>query len=528
MRDLHLPGRSVAYGCNGAAATSQQLSTMLAIEVLRSGGNAMDAALTASAAQCVIEPHNTGIGGDCFALYWRADQKRLYGYNGAGWAPAGLSDQSLLDQGISTLAPDSIHSVTVPGAVDAWSRLLADHGTRSFADILEPAIDLAENGFMVHERTAADWAEDGEKLHHDPGAREQLLLDGRAPLAGERMRFPVLAKTLRLLAKEGRDAFYQGDIARDLIGFLNAQGGTHTLADFAEFRSHYVDPISTRYRGVDLYQIPPSGQGLTALVLLNILNGFPAPPDPMGADRFHLQIEATQLAYSIRDAFVADPAFAHIPVEELLSDSFTRSLQSRIDLRRAMDPLSTTPSLYQRDTIYLTVADRWGNMCSFINSLYWSFGVGKVSPKTGIALQNRGACFRIEPGHPNSVGPRKRPLHTIIPAMVLKDGAPWLSYGVMGGAYQPVGQAHVLQNLLDYGMNIQEAFDAPRGFRRLDAFEAERGISESVMSDLAMRGHPVTRPTLPLGGGQGIGFVPEPFHYFTASDPRKDGVALAY
>ena len=389
MRDLHLPGRSVAYGCKGAAATSQQLSTMLAIEVLRSGGNAMDAALTASAAQCVIEPHNTGIGGDCFALYWRADQKKLYGYNGAGWAPAGLSDQSLLDQGISTLAPDSIHSVTVPGAVDAWWRLLADHGTRSFADILEPAIDLAENGFMVHERTAADWAEDGEKLQHDPGAREQLLLDGRAPLAGERMRFPVLAKTLRLLAKEGRDAFYQGDIARDLVGFLNAQGGTHTLADFAEFRSNYVDPISTRYRGVDLYQIPPSGQGLTALVLLNILNGFPAPPDPLGADRFHLQIEATQLAYSIRDAFVADPAFAHIPVEELLSDSFTRSLQSRIDLRRAMDPLSTTPSLYQRDTIYLTVADRWGNMCSFINSLYWSFGVGKVSPKTGIALQNR-------------------------------------------------------------------------------------------------------------------------------------------
>jgi gamma-glutamyltranspeptidase/glutathione hydrolase len=342
------------------------------------------------------------------------------------------------------------------------------------------------------------------------------------------MRFPELAATLRLLASEGRDAFYKGSIAQDLVTFLRSKGGTHSLADFAEFKTQYVDPINAHYRGVDLYQIPPSGQGLTALVLLRILDGFSFKGlDPFGPDRFHLQIEATQLAYSVRDAFVADPAFAHVPVDESLSDPFISSLRDKIDFKKASPNLSHVQSNFQRDTIYLTVADRWGNLCSFINSLYFSFGTGMVSPKTGIAVQNRGACFRVEPGHPNNVAPRKRPLHTIIPAMAMKGGKPWLSYGVMGGAYQPVGQAHVMQNLLDFEMNIQEAFDAPRGFRRLDSFEGERGISDKVMLDLAMRGHPVTRPGLPLGGGQGILVAPDG-SYSVGTDPRKDGTALAY
>ena len=528
MRDLHFPGRSVAYGAKGAVATSQPLASTLAMEVLRHGGNAMDAALTASAAQCVIEPHNTGIGGDCFALYWRADQQKLYGMNGAGWAPAGLSDQFLLDQGMTSIGTESIHAVTIPGSVDAWSKLLADHGTRSFGDILAPAIELAETGFHVHERAAADWAEEVEKLSKDEGARAQLLLGGRAPKAGERMRFPELAATLRLLAKEGRDAFYKGAIAEDLVAFLRSKGGTHQRADFSEFSTQYVEPIHAHYRGVDLFQIPPSGQGLTSLVLLKILDGFSLKGlDPISAERFHLQIEATQLAYSVRDAFVADPAFAHVPVDEVLSDRFIASLRDKIDVKKAAPNLSHEPTNFQRDTIYLTVADQWGNVCSFINSLYFSFGTGMVSPKTGIALQNRGACFRVQPGHPNTVAPRKRPLHTIIPAMAMKGGKPWLSYGVMGGAYQPVGQSHVLQNLLDFDMNIQEAFDAPRGFRKLDAFEGERGIPDGVMLDLAMRGHPVTRSVMPLGGGQGILFAPDG-SYAVGTDPRKDGAALAY
>lgn len=528
MRDLHHPGRSVVYGRYGAAATSQPLSTQVALDVLRAGGNAMDAALTASALQCVIEPHNTGIGGDCFVLYWRADRKKLYALNGSGWAPQALTEKFLLDQGQNSIASESIHAVTIPGAIDAWSRLLSDHGTKSFAEILEPAINYAENGFILHERAAADWAEEEEKLSRDEGARAQLLFQGRAPRAGEHIRFPQLAKTLKQLAREGRDAFYEGSIAQSLVKFLQSQGGTHELSDFSDFRSHYVEPISSSYRDVELFQIPPSGQGLTALVLLNILEGYAFDSlDPFGADRFHLQIEATQLAYSVRDAFVADPAFADIPLDELLSKSFAETLRAKIDEKKAGTALSHHPSTYQRDTIYLTVADRHGNLCSFINSLYFSFGVGKVDPLTGIALQNRGSCFRVAPGHPNSVAPRKRPLHTIIPAMAFRKGAPWLSYGVMGGAYQPVGQAHVLQNLIDYGMNIQEALDAPRGFRRLDSFEGERGISDSVMDELTRRGHPVTRPTMPLGGGQAI-LIPSSGIYAAASDPRKDGVALAY
>jgi gamma-glutamyltranspeptidase/glutathione hydrolase len=399
---------------------------------------------------------------------------------------------------------------------------------RDFGDILAPAIELAEAGFHVHERAAADWAEEVEKLSKDEGARAQLLLGGRAPKAGERMRFPELAATLRLLAKEGRDAFYKGAIAEDLVAFLRSKGGTHQRADFSEFSTQYVEPINAHYRGVDLFQIPPSGQGLTSLVLLKILDGFSLKGlDPISAERFHLQIEATQLAYSVRDAFVADPAFAHVPVDEVLSDRFIASLRDKIDVKKAAPNLSHEPTNFQRDTIYLTVADQWGNVCSFINSLYFSFGTGMVSPKTGIALQNRGACFRVQPGHPNTVAPRSRPLHTIIPAMAMKGGKPWLSYGVMGGAYQPVGQSHVLQNLLDFDMNIQEAFDAPRGFRKLDAFEGERGIPDSVMLDLAMRGHPVTRPVMPLGGGQGILFAPDG-SYAVGTDPRKDGVALAY
>jgi len=528
MRNLHLPGRSVAYGTHGAAATSQQMATLAALEVLRNGGNAMDAALTASALQCVIEPHNTGIGGDCFVLYWRADQQKLYGLNGSGYAPEGLSTDYLVSKGITTIAPESVHAVTIPGAVDAWARLLKDHGTRSMADILAPAIEAAEKGFLVHERAAADWAEEVEKLSQDEGARQQLLLKTRAPHAGERMRFPELAKTLRLIASEGRDGFYTGPVAKSLVDFLSARGGRHALSDFSDFASHYVEPISADYRGVSVYEIPPSGQGLTALVLMRILEGFSfANLDPAGADRFHLQIAATQLAYSVRDAFVADPAFADVPVDELLSDRFIDSLRAKIDPKKAIPALSHEPANFQRDTIYLTVADQHGNLCSFINSLYMSFGTGMVEPTTGITLQNRGNCFRVQPGHPNTVESRKRPMHTIIPAFAMKDGKPWLSYGVMGGAYQPVGQVHVLQNLVDYGMNIQEAFDAPRGFRRPDNFEAEHGISDAVMQELASRGHPVTRPKLPLGGGQGI-LQREDGTYAAGTDPRKDGAALAY
>lgn len=529
MRDLHRPGRSVAQGAGGAAATSHQLSTFIALEVLRSGGNAVDAAITACALQCVIEPHNTGIGGDCFALIWREDGQKLHALNGSGWAPAGLDAAHLRKAGETEIGLTSVHAVTVPGAIDAWSRLLADHGTRSLAEVLAPAIDYAERGFVLAERAAADWAREVAKLSGDEGARAHLLTaSGEAPRAGDVVRFPALAKTMRVLATEGRDAFYEGDIAKAMVASLNRLGGTHSLADFAEFSSAYVTPISTRYKGVDCMQIPPSGQGLTALVMLNILAGFDmAGMDPVGADRFHLQIEASRLAYAVRDSYVADPAFGHVPVEELLSEGFAARLRERIDPRRAAPADLVVPSVHHQDTVYLTVADKDGNVCSFINSLFHAFGTGKVCPQTGIAFQNRGAGFRVIDGHPNCVAPRKRPMHTIIPGMAMKDGRPWLSYGVMGGAYQPVGHAHVLQNMIDYGMDVQEALDAPRGFRSAAAFEPERGIPAAVVEDLAARGHPIKPADMPWGGGQAILFDRDRGILCAGSDPRKDGCALA-
>ena len=530
MRDLHLPGRSVAMGMRGAAATSHPLSTAIAIEVLRHGGNAVDAAVTASILQSVLEPHNAGLGGDCYALVWKAAERRIFALNGAGYSPKGLSDDWLLAQGIGTIGTEDIHAVTVPGALDAWQLLLADHGTVSLASALEPAIDYADRGFVLAERAAADWAVETAKLGRDAGARAHFLRsDGTAPRAGDLVRLPALARTMRRIAQEGADDFYRGKLAATLVASLTTMGGRHSRADFADYAGNYVEPLRTAYRGVDLVQLPPSGHGLTALVMLNILARFEHwGLDPSGADRFHLQAEAARLAYRVRDTFVADPAFADVPVDELLSDRFADALAARISLDRVLPNDFALPALTQRDTVYLTVVDGAGNACSLISSLFYAFGSGRVCPQTGIAFQNRGAGFRVQPGHPNSVRPRKRPLHTIIPAIAMRDGAPVLSFGVMGGPYQPAGVVHVLQNIVDFGMDVQQALDAPRGFRFNGAFDAERGISDAVLQDLSRRGHPVARTVVPLGGGQVIAIDPVTGVLRAGSDPRKDGTALAY
>jgi gamma-glutamyltranspeptidase/glutathione hydrolase len=440
-----------------------------------------------------------------------------------------LSDTHLLAEGIGQIGTEDVHAITVPGALDAWNRLLRDHGTRSLADILAPTIDYADHGVVVAERAAEDWALEVGKLRNDAGARQHCLTRlGNAPRAGDVMRFPALARTLRIVAAEGVDVFYRGRLAQTLVASLNRLGGTHCPADFADFASFYVEPVRTTYRGLDIIQIPPSGQGLTALVMLNILAGFDhAGLDPVGADRFHLQIEAGRLAYTIRDTYVADPAFAEVPVEALLSEGFAARLRDRISLKRAMPAEVALPRVNQSDTVYLTVVDGAGNVCSLINSLFYPFGAGKVCPETGVVFQNRGAGFRVQLGHPNSVRPRKRPLHTIIPAMALRDENPVLSFGVMGGPYQPTGLVHTLQNIVDFRMDVQEALDTPRGFRFSGAFEAEREISESVLRDLRARGHPVSRVTFPWGGGQIIAIDPSRELLSAGSDPRRDGVALA-
>jgi gamma-glutamyltranspeptidase / glutathione hydrolase len=527
VRDLQLPGRSVAVGSRGAAATSHPISTYLAIEALRNGANAIDAALTACSAQSVLEPHNTGLGGDCFAFVWRQDQQRLYAMNGAGWAPAALNAKVLIDEGSNAIAPTSVHAATVPGALSAWARLLADHGTYSLADVLAPAIDYAESGILVSERVAADWAREVGKLSADEAARKNLLIGGVAPSLGQRIKFPTLARTLRIIASEGAEVVYGGAIGRDLVATLNALGGCHALDDFAEYSAHYVDPIGVDYRGVRVMQMPPSGQGLTALVMLNILSGFDhAVLEPEGPMRFHLQIEAARRAYLVRDTFIADPDFADVPTEELLSTSFADQLRSDISTTRASAP-AVLSVVSQRDTVCLSVVDGAGNACSLVNSLFDAFGCGKLCPRTGIVLQSRGAGFRVEPGHPNSVEGHKRPLHTIIPGMAFKNGRPFLSFGVMGGAYQPVGQVQVLQNIIDYGMDVQEALDAPRGFGFADGFEAEHGIADDTLAALNAMGHSVCRTSHPLGGGQIIEMDDDRGVLKAGSDPRKDGCALA-
>ncbi len=530
MRDLQLPGRSVAMGRRGAAATSHPLASAIAIETLRHGGNAVDAAVTACILQSVLEPHNTGLGGDCHALVWKAGERRLFALNGAGVAPQGLSDRWLLEQGIDRIGTEDVHSVTVPGALDAWQRLLADHGTLTLARALAPAIDYAQHGFVLAERAAADWAVETAKLARDAGARAHFLrADGSAPRAGEVVRLPALARTMQRIADEGIDSFYRGELAATLVATLQAMGGRHARADFAAHASQYVEPIRSTYRGVELVQLPPSGHGLTALVMLNILSRFDHRGlDPAGPERLHLQAEASRLAYRVRDTFVADPAHAEVPVAELLSDRYADALADRVALDRALPPDFALPAVSQRDTVYLTVVDGEGNACSLISSLFYAFGSGRVCPQTGIALHNRGAGFRVQPGHPNSVQPGKRPLHTIIPALALRDGQPVFSFGVMGGPYQPVGVVHVLQNLVDFGMDVQQALDAPRSFHQAGTLEAERGIAEPVLQSLAARGHRVVRSALPLGGGQLIAIDAATGVLRAGSDPRKDGVALAY
>lgn len=525
MRDFHFPGRSVSIGTRYAAATSHQQATLVAIEVLRSGGNAVDAAVAASALLGVVEPHSVGIGGDTFVLYWSARDRKLHGLNGSGWAPEGLSLDWLKAQGINNISGDSAHSVTVPGAVRSWEMLLGAFGSRKLGELLQPAIVAARDGWPVAERIASDWPGHVTRLGAVAASRDQFLLDGKAPRTGDVLRHPLLAKTLKAIAEGGADAFYTGPIAAGMVASLNEAGGRHTLADFAEWRPKMVEPVRINYRGHDVYQIPPNGQGLVAAMMLNILKGFEHQNlDPRGADRFHLQIEAYRLAAAARDAYIADPERAHVPTDEMISERYAERMRERIDLRKAMADAVVEP-IGPNDTIYLTTADAEGNFCSFISSISGAFGSAITCSRTGVLFQNRGSGFSTKAGHPNVVEPRKRSLHTIIPGFVTKGGAPFLSYGVMQGFYQPVGQVQVLQNIVDFGMDVQEAIDAPRGLRTGKAFEAERSIPAATVEELVRRGHPVVEAGISYGGAQAI--MPVNGVLFAGSDPRKDGLALA-
>jgi gamma-glutamyltranspeptidase/glutathione hydrolase len=527
MRDFTRPGRSVACGENGMAATSHPLATLAALDVLRGGGNAIDAAIAAVAVQCVVEPANTGIGGDCFVLLAPAGGG-VVALNGSGRAPAAADPERLRAEGLEDLDA-SVHSVTVPGAVDAWARLLAAHGTKGLDELLQPAIACAEDGFVVTPRVAFDWHRDGERLLRSAAGRVGYLPDDRAPAVGQKVRLPALATTLRRIAADGPDAFYRGPLAARMVAFLNAEGGVHSVDDFASAAGEFVAPISTRYGGLEVWQCPPNGQGVITLLMLNILASFALGGlDPDGAERLHLQAEATRLAFRDRDACLADPGLAEVPLERLLDRGYAAALARLIDPERALPALPPPLTVPHADTVYLTVVDRERNAVSFINSLFESFGSGLVCPETGVLFHNRGKCFSLVPGHPNELAPGKRPMHTIIPALATRDGQAEIAFGVMGGHYQPVGQTQVLTGLIDFGLDPQAALDAPRSFAYGGVLQVEPGVPAATVEALRRRGHEVVPSGKPLGGGQMILIDHQRGVLLGASDPRKDGCALGY
>lgn len=530
MRDFQTPGRSAAIATNGMAATSHPLATLTALDVLRAGGNAVDAAVAAAAMLAVVEPHMTGIGGDCFVLYSPRGGDQVISINGSGRAPAGLTRERVLqdDPGAVAIAPFGPHAVTIPGAIDAWALLVNDHGTKDLAELLRPAIATAENGYPILARVAHDWATEVEKLSADPNAAKVFLPGGNPPAEGDIHRQPALAETLRAVARSGRAGFYEGRVAAAMAAYLRRVGATHTEEDFAANRADYTVPIKTRYRDVDIYQCPPNTQGMTAIQIINILAGYELDGlDPLHPDWLHLQIEAGRLAYRDRNAFLADPDKANLPVDHLISMEYAGALRKHIRLDRAM-PTLPEPGRAEPHTVYLTVVDRDRNSISFINSLFDHFGTGLFCPDTGVMFQNRGSLFSLDPSHPNCVAPGKRPFHTIIPGMAVRNGRTVMPFGVMGGHYQPFGHAMLVTSVFGFGLDPQTALDQPRVSHDGAVLEAETGISDTAVESLIARGHDVQRSAHPHGGGQAILIDWERGTLTGGSDPRKDGCALGY
>ena len=525
-RDFHLPGRSPTIAGEAMVATSHPLASLTALETLKAGGTAADAAVAAVALLGVIEPAMTGIGGDCFCIVAKPGEP-LWGFNGSGRAAAAVSADKLIAKGIRSVAMDSIHAVTVPGAVEAWAQILARHGRFGLDRALQPAIRHAGEGFAVAPRIGLDWSLAVDKLKADPGAARHYLKSGRAPAVGDMVKLPALAATLKAIAAGGPKAFYEGEPAVDIVATVAPRGSFLTVEDFARHRGEEATPISANYRGLDVVEMPPNGQGLAALVLLNILERFDlARLDPFGPDYLHILLEACRIAYAVRDTHIADPDFMRVTVPALLDKAFAAGLADRIDrTKRTALPAAPTPG---SDTVLLTVVDRDRTAVTIINSLYSSFGVGIATEKTGILLHNRGACFVVDPDHPNTIGPSKRPMHTIIPALGMKNGRCELAFGVMGGGYQAMGHAHVVSNMVDHGMDVQQAIDAPRVFAEGPKTVIERGVPAATVEGLASRGHDISVRPLPYGGGQAIRIDWERGVLIGGSDARKDGCALGY
>jgi gamma-glutamyltranspeptidase/glutathione hydrolase len=534
--------RSVVHARSGMVAAAHPLAVQIGVDVLKSGGNAVDAAIAVNAALGFLEPVSCGIGGDLFAIVWSADERKLYGLNASGRSPRKLTAEQVPAEEDGTIPLYSPYSWSVPGAADGWFELHERFGRLPMRTILAPAIRAAETGEPVPQVIAAAWRRGQEKFGDMPGFAETFLPGGNAPAEGEVFRNPGLARAYRALADQGRDAFYRGEIAKAIVAYSDKHGGFFTLEDFTEHRSEWVEPISTDYHGVTLYELPPNGQGLAALQMLNILESFDL--RAMGRDSvefWHTMVEAKKLAYEDRARFYADPAFAELPIAGLLSKDYARKRAQLIDPEKAARTLEPgQPRLDDGDTTYLTVADKDGNMVSLIQSNYTGFGSGYVVDGWGFGLQNRGGLFNLDRQSANYLEPGKRPFHTIIPAFAMKDGKPWLSFGVMGGAMQPQGHVQILVNLLHFEMNLQEAGDAarfyhggssePTGTTMTDGgvLYLESGIPHAVRRELTRRGHTLGQTIHSYGGYQAIDRDPGTGTYSGASESRKDGCAMGY
>jgi gamma-glutamyltranspeptidase/glutathione hydrolase len=532
MRDLERPGRSPAHGKHGMVATSHAMATATGLDILRRGGNAMDAAVAACAVQCVVEPESTGIGGDNFCIYApQGSIKDMIAYNGSGRAPAAATAEWYAEQGITEIKRNSPHAVIVPGVIDAWETLVRDHGSMDLAELLQPAIEYARDGYPVSSRVSVDFASQAELLKGCPNASRVFLPDGKTPGVGDLHYQPELAATLQKIAEQGRDAFYTGEVAEDMVGYLQSLGGLHTLQDFKDAKGEYVTPISTNYRGYDIYECPPNGQGIIALLLLNMLKDVPTDGvDPLSVERLHMEIEFGRLAYQDRNFFCADPNKADVPIDWLLSDAHAKELAAHFNPQKALNPLPPVSAPVNESTVYISVVDKDRNACSFINTLFSNFGTGLMAPKSGVMLTNRGQGFTLEQGHLNCIAPGKRPMHTIIPGMVGEGDRAVMPFGVMGGQYQSFGHMQFLTKMFDFGMDIQEAQDAPRVFPIANSMdvEMEGTIPAETIAALEKLGHRRIKPAKPIGGSQAIWIDWERGTLTGGSEPRKDGCAVGY
>ncbi|WP_421804741.1 gamma-glutamyltransferase [Flagellimonas sp.] len=535
--------RSEILAQNGMAATSQPLATQVALDILKKGGSAMDAAIAANAMLGLVEPASCGIGGDVFAIVWSAKEQKLYGLNGSGRAPQSLTIDYFMDKGLSYVPFYGPLPVSVPGCVDGWFTLHEKFGRLPMGDILQPAIDYGNNGFPVSEVIAYEMASSYEALKDQPGFAQTYMPKGRPPVKGEVFVNKDLANTYEIIAKKGRDAFYKGSIAKTIDSYMKKHGGFLSYEDLASHTSNWVTPVSINYRGYDVWELPPNGQGTAALQMLNILEGFDIAKMGFGsAEYLHVLTEAKKLAYEDRAKFYADPEFNNIPLETLLSDAYAAERRNLIDLNNAADSYPAGDmEIETGNTTYLTVADKDGNMVSLIQSIYSEFASGMVPDGLGFVLQNRGQMFNVQDrGHANALEPGKRPFHTIIPAFITKEGKPWVSFGLMGGAVQPQGHAQIVVNVVDFGMNLQEAGDAPRMRHRGSSqptgsvmtnggtLYLESGFAPETLRELSKKGHRIGFGVGMFGGYQAIGVDLENKVYTGASESRKDGQAAGY